>query len=167
MGRALTALPAALLLWLVMQPACAQNLTLTVSATPPGRGLISTAGRDDRTLVVASGQTVSLVRGSGLEQRRRASGGWFWTQIEDVPRDLERIVVTPRLLEDGSIEASIDSLRREGTRLQSFRSVVSLQAGEWTELYSAGTGSAPSAQGARTYGTAATAGEALYLRIDP
>ena len=167
MSRGLTALPAAVLLWLMVQAASAQNLTLTVSATPPGRGQVSTASRDDRTLVVASGQTVSLARGSGLEQRRRAAGGWFWTQVEDVPRDWERIVVTPRLLEDGSIEASIESERREGTRLQSFRTVLSLQAGEWTELFSTGAGAAPAPRGTKTYGTAATAGEALYLRIDP
>jgi hypothetical protein len=167
MARGLTALPAAALLWLLAPAVFAQNLTLTVSATPPGRNMISTAGRNDRALVVASGQTVSLVRESGLEQRRRANGGWFWTQIEDVPRDAERLVVTPRLLEDGSIEASIESLRREGTRLQSFRTVLSLQAGEWTELFSAGTGAAPDPGGGRTYGTAAAAGEALYLRIDP
>lgn len=163
--------PAAALLLFVMQAASAQNLTLTVSAAPPVRGVVSTASRDDRRLVVASGQTVSLTRSSGIEQRRRAGGGWFWTQIEDVPRNAEHITVTPRLREDGSIEARIEVLRKEGSRENRFSSVLMLQSGEWTELFSsgagAGAGSATSPRGTKTYGTATTAGDSLYLRVDP
>lgn len=147
------------------QAVSAQNLTLSVAVTPPVRGTISTASRDDRTLVVASGETVSLTRTRGIEQRRSAGGGWFWSQIEDVAADAEHVAITPRLLEDGSIEASIDSVRKKGTRVQRFSTVLLVAPGEWTELFAAGA--ATRSQGAKVYSTAATAGESLYLRIDP
>jgi hypothetical protein len=161
----MAALAAGLVLGAGLTPvvALAQNLQLSFSAQPPMRGVVSTVQTDDRSFLVSSGQTLRFARAEGRESRLRGSGGFFWAQVQELPRDSERLEVTPRLREDGSIEVALDIARKEGTRLQSLQTTVNLQPGEWTQLYGPST---LQPRGQKTYGTQAASGEALYLRVD-
>ncbi|MEL7045260.1 MAG: hypothetical protein AAGL66_09590 [Pseudomonadota bacterium] len=141
----------------------AQNLLLTLSAQPTVRGTVSTRQANELSLVAAPGNTLSFARAEGREQRLVAGGGWFWTQVEDVPLNSESLEMTPRLLEDGNVEVSLSVARKEGTGLQRFSSTVIAEPGKWTQLYGP---SSAAAGGAKVYGTQSVSGDSLYLRVE-
>jgi hypothetical protein len=149
-------------------PVRAQDLLVTLAEQVPRPGTHTTASaspRDAISLRGRSGSRLAFTRGSGSDYRLRAGAGFFWTQVEEVPRDADRVILTPVLLEDGSIEVSVDISRLDGTRRSSYASTVTVQPGEWTQLF----GPAPQhGTGARVYGTATVGTEdALYLRVEP
>ncbi|MEM9758858.1 MAG: hypothetical protein AAF933_06475 [Pseudomonadota bacterium] len=127
---------------------------------------MSTRQANELSLVAAPGNTLSFARAEGREQRLVAGGGWFWTQVEDVPLNAESLEMTPRLLEDGNVEVSISVARKEGTGLQRFSSTVIAIPGEWTQLYGPSSAAAATTGGAKVYGTQSVSGDSLYLRVE-
>ena len=142
----------------------AQNLMLTLSSAPPTPGVISTRSARDQTLLVSSGNTVSLARASGRDYRLEASGGFFWTQVQEVPEDSESLEITPTLQDDGSIEVGLTVAQKNGTRVQRFSTSVVARPGEWTQLLGP---DATAQRGVRTYGTTRVNADTLFLRVDP
>ncbi len=141
----------------------AQNLLLTLSAQPAVPGMVSTRQANELSLVTAPGHTLSFARAEGRDQRLVAGGGWFWTQVEDVPLNAESLEMTPRVLDNGSIEVSLSVARKEGTGLQRFSTTVIAEPGQWTQLYG------PTSQaraGTKVYGTRSVSGDSLFLRVE-
>ncbi|MEE4278692.1 MAG: hypothetical protein V2I82_09545 [Halieaceae bacterium] len=163
-GRAGAALLAFLFTFIPLAPAQAQNLQLSLSAQPPRSGVVSTVRAEAYTFLVSSGRTLRFARAQGRETRLRRGGGFLWTQVEEVPREGERLELAPRLLDDGRIEVALSVARKDGDRLQSFETVLTAQPGEWIRLYGP---SAVGSRGTRSYSTRSVSGEALYLRADP
>ncbi len=143
--------------------AAAQNLRLTLAAEPPNSGVISTRSAQDISLLVASGNRVSFARSSGRDYQLQA-GGFYWTQVQELPRDADAVALTPTLQEDGSVEVQMDVSRKADTRQQSYSSTVMAMPGEWVQLL----GPASTAgKNVKTYGTrSASAGESLYLLVE-
>jgi len=149
---------------LVSAGTVAQNMTLTLSAAPPTPGLISTRNTNDQTMLVLSGHTVSLARASGSDYRLEARGGFYWTQVQEVPRDSESLEISPILREDGTIEVSLHVMHKNGTQMRHYSTTLVAQPGEWTQIL----GPVEDAKrGVRTYGTKKANAESLYLRIQP
>ncbi len=144
--------------------ASGQNLLLTLTDAPPAPGVISTRNVNDQTMMVLSGHTVSLARASGRDYRLEASGGFFWTQVQEVPQDSESLEITPTLQEDGSIEVSLKVARKNGTQMQRYSTAVVAQPGEWTQLLGPAAGAQ---RGVKTYGTKKATADSLYLRVEP
>jgi hypothetical protein len=142
----------------------AQNLTLTLASTPPSSGIVSTGGARNVSLNVLSGHQVSFARSSGRDYRLEAAGGFYWTQVQELPRDSDAVALTPLVREDGSIEVAVDVSRKADSRQQSFRTTLLAQPGEWLQLF----GPAPQSDRAtRVYGTQSQSGDSLYLLIEP
>ncbi|WP_439100775.1 hypothetical protein [Congregibacter sp.] len=64
----------------------AQNLFLTLANQPPTSGIVTTRDNSNLTLTVMSGSRVSFARASGRDYQLQASGGFFWTQVQEQPR---------------------------------------------------------------------------------
>jgi hypothetical protein len=149
---------------LLCLPARAQNLSLTLAGDPPRAGTITTARADSVSFTVASGHQISFARGSGRDYRLEAGGGFSWTQVQELPQDVETVVLTPVLLEDGSIEVAVSVSRKADSRQQSFSSTLIAQPGEWLQLF----GPAPQqARRSKVYGTQALSGNSLFLLVEP
>jgi hypothetical protein len=153
-----------LMLLVVAVPALAQNLTVTLASQPPASGTVSTRDADSLTLLVMSGETVSVARARGSDYRLSAGGGFFWAQVEEVPLDADSVALTPRLRDDGSVEVALAVARKDGKRQQRFQSTVLLMPGEWTRLL----GEADVAfRGTRVYGTRQLSRDSLFLKVEP
>lgn len=155
---------ALVLLGMVLQASsvAAQNLVLTLASQLPAAGTISTRSPEQRSVTVAPGHSVSFVRATGRDYRLQASGGFAWTQVQEVPRDGESVMLTPTLREDGMIEVAVDQQRKSGTRTNSFRSTVIAQPGEWVALIGA---AATQPRNTTVYGTQALSNDSLYLLV--
>ena len=140
----------------------AQNLVLTLASQPPTAGTISTRSPDQRSVTVAPGHSVSFARSTGRDYRLQASGGFAWTQVQEVPRDGESVRLTPSLREDGMIEVTVDQQRKSGTRTNSFRSTVIAQPGEWVSLIGAAN---TQPRNTKVYGTQGLSNDSLYLLV--
>ncbi|WP_439105564.1 hypothetical protein [Congregibacter sp.] len=88
--------------------ALSQNLYLTLASQPPTSGVISTKDSDTLTLTTISGGRVSFARASGRDYELQARGGFFWTQVQEQPRDADSVALAPTVLEDGSIQVVVD-----------------------------------------------------------
>lgn len=163
-GGPATAATLCLFALLLCLPARAQNLSLTLAGNPPSSGTISTAGAESLSFTVASGHRVSFARGSGRDYRLEAGGGFFWTQVQELPQDADAVTLTPVLREDGSIEVAVSVSRKADTRQQGFSSTLVAQPGEWLQLF----GPAPQhSRGSKVYGTQTLSEDALYLLVEP
>jgi hypothetical protein len=149
---------------LLCLPARAQNLSLTLAGNPPRAGTITTAGTESLSFTAASGHQVSFARGSGRDYRLEAAGGFFWTQVQELPRDADTVALTPVLLDDGSIEVAVSVSRKADTRQQRFSTTLIAQPGEWLQLF----GPAPQhSRGSKVYGTQTLSEDSLYLLVEP
>lgn len=146
----------------VALPTNAQNLLLTLTTEPPQANVISTRSVDTQSVITAPGNRVSFARSSGRDYQLEASGGFFWTQVQEVPMESDFVALTPVAREDG-YEVTVEISRKDGTRRQQYTSTILAQPGEWTQLF----GPLPSSGGGTTYGTQQLSNDALYLRIDP
>ena len=153
-----------LLLLLPAASVMAQNLVLSLASQPPAAGLVSTRDTQSLSLIAMSGATVTVARSSGRDYTLRSGGGWYWTQVEEVPLNADSVALTPRLREDGSIEVAVAVSQKEGTRQQRFSSTVLAMPGEWVRLMGPADAQPRST---RVYGTRELAGETLYLRVEP
>lgn len=144
-------------------PAWTQNLRLTLAAQPASAGVVSTRDGDNVTITVMSGSQVSFAQSSGRDYQLEASGGFFWTQVQELPRDAESIVLAPTLNDDGSIEVLVDVAQKTDRRLQNYRSTVVAQAGEWLQLLGPDY---VQSRGTKVYGTQAAARETLFLLVE-
>ena len=161
--KLLTTLTPLLLAALFQIPAAAaHNLLLTLASQPPVTGTISTRSPQQRSVTVAPGHSVSFARASGRDYRLQASGGFAWTQVQQVPMDGESVVLTPVLRDDGVIEVTVDQQRKEGTQLNSFRSTVLAQPGEWVPLIGPAD---VQPRGSKVYGTQRLGDDSLYLLV--
>ncbi|MFK8041917.1 hypothetical protein [Congregibacter sp.] len=143
--------------------ASAQNLYLTLASQPPTSGVISTRDSDSLTLTVMSGSRVSFARASGRDYQLQASGGFFWTQVQEQPRDADSVALAPTLRDDGAIEVIVDVAQKIDRRQQSYSSTLLAQPGEWLQLLG------PSQQqprGTKVYGTQTVAEESLFLLVE-
>lgn len=153
------------LLSLLLSPLLsAQNLSLTLSANPPRPGTISTARQDALTLSVLSGNRVSFARSSGRDYQLQASGGFFWTQVQELPMNADAVALTPVLQEDGSVEVAVEVSRKAGDRQQRYHSSLRALPGEWLQLFGP---AATQPRGTRVYGTRQAAEDSLYLLVQP
>lgn len=161
--RRLRLLP--LLLASALAPLCAaQNITLTLANSPPVQGTVSTRNVESMSMSVLSGSRVSFARSSGRDYRLQASGGFFWTQVQELPMDSDAVALTPVLREDGSLEVTIELARKFGVQEQRFNSTLVAIPGEWIRLF----GPAETAsRGTRVYGTQTLDDDALYLLLEP
>lgn len=140
-----------------------QNLRLTLASQPPTSGQISTRETSSLSLTVMSGSRVSFAKASGRDYQLQASGGFFWTQVQELPRDAQSIALTPTQQEDGSIEVQVEVSRKASDRLQSYRSTLLAQPGEWLQLLG------PAAQqprGTKVYGTKTVSEDSLFLLVE-
>ncbi|MFT7286175.1 MAG: rubrerythrin [Halieaceae bacterium] len=144
--------------------ATAQNLRLTLAAEPPGAGVYTTRVSDALSLTVAAGQRVSFARSEGRDYRLQSSGGLFWAQVQEVPREAEFVAITPLLREDGSFEVTLEVSRKSAGRQQSYSSELLATPGTWTQLFGPAT---QHSRSTKVYGTQQLAGESLYLLLEP
>ncbi|EAQ96697.2 hypothetical protein [Congregibacter litoralis] len=157
------ALWSALLALCLFGTASAQNLFLTLANQPPTSGIVTTRDNSSLTLTAMSGSRVSFARASGRDYQLQASGGFFWTQVQEQPRDADSVALTPTVREDGSIEVIVDVSQKAGQRRQSYSSTLLAQPGEWLQLLG------PAAQqprGTKVYGTQSVAAESLFLLVE-
>ncbi|MEM1401813.1 MAG: hypothetical protein AAGG55_00660 [Pseudomonadota bacterium] len=146
----------------VALPVSAQNLLLTLATEPPQPNVISTRSVDTQSVVTTPGNRVSFARSSGRDYQLEASGGFFWTQVQEVPRSSDYVALTPMEREDG-YEITVEVSRKDGTRRQQYTSTVLAQPGEWLRVL----GPAGESRGATTYSTRAARGDALFLKVEP
>lgn len=142
----------------------AAKLRLTLASQPPGIGTISTRSVENLSLVATPGNRVSFARQSGRDYRLEASGGFFWTQVQELPQQMDGVSMTPELRDDGSIEVKVELTRKNGTRQHSYSSSITAQPGEWVQLY----GPAQSqSRGTSVYGTQRAGEDSLWLLVEP
>lgn len=142
----------------------AQNLSLTLAVNPPRPGVISTASRDSLVLTVSSGSRVSFARSRGRDYRLQASGGFFWTQVQEIPGNVDAVTLTPTLVDDGSIEVRVEVARKNADRQQSYSSTVQAAPGEWIQLFGR---TQEQRRDSRVYGTQNTSQDTLFMRVEP
>jgi hypothetical protein len=159
MGRSL-----ALLMLTASIPAAAQNLLLTLAAEPPSAATMATRDGATLGLTVAPGATVTVTRERGRDYRLQSGGGFFWTQVEEVPRDADSVTLTPTPRDDGSFEIMVAVLRKAGTEQQQYTSTVVARPGEWVRLLGPAQNTARST---RVYSTRELGGDAMYLQLVP
>lgn len=143
----------------------AQNLLLTLSSDVPNSGVISTRSVDALSVTVASGSSISLAQSSGRDYRLEASGGFYWTQVQELPRDVEAVTLKPVQLDDGDVEVSIERRSKAGDREQNYQSTVIATPGEWVQLFGPAGRSNQEKPSVKTYGTQRAAGKSLYLMV--
>lgn len=144
--------------------AWSQNLRLTLATHPPTNAQISTRDAANLTLTVMSGSRVSFAKASGRDYQLRARGGFFWTQVQELPRDTDSIALVPIVNDDDSIEVVVDVSRKTSDRGQSYRSTLLAQPGEWLQLLGPAT---RHPRGTKVYGTQTVSEEALFLLVEP
>lgn len=142
----------------------AQNLNLTLADQLPQSGVVSTRTMDGLSLNAASGERVSFAKRSGRDYRLQASGGFFWTQVQELPRDASAVAITPTLQDDGSVRVALEVFQKAADRERSYSSTLIAQPGEWLQLM--GT-PASQQRGVKVYGTQQVAGDNLYLLVEP
>ena len=145
------------------------SLTLTLAALPPKPGVISTGSVENLQLQVLSGHEVAFARSAGRDYQLQASGGFYWTQVQEVPAGAESVAITPTLQNDGSVAVALSVARKRQTQIQSFSSTLLVPPGEWVQLF----GPAPASSRAtratratRVYGTQQNANDTLFLRVE-
>ncbi|EED31661.1 hypothetical protein NOR53_3161 [gamma proteobacterium NOR5-3] len=143
--------------------AWSQNLRLTLAAQPPTTGQISTRDPGNLSLTVMSGSRVSFAKASGRDYQLQASGGFFWTQVQERPRDADSIALAPTVKEDGSIEVRVDVSRKASDRAQSYSSTLLAQPGEWLQLLGPAT---QQPRGTKVYGTQTVSRDSLFLLVE-
>lgn len=143
--------------------AWSQNLRLTLAAQPPTTGQISTRDPGNLSLTVMSGSRVSFAKASGRDYQLQASGGFFWTQVQELPRDADSIALAPTVKEDGSIEVLVDVSRKAADRAQSYSSTLLAQPGEWVQLLGPAT---QQPRGTKVYGTQTVSEDSLFLLVE-
>ena len=144
------------------QEAPAQDFLLTLASEPQNRSTISTRSGQTLTLRVSNGETLSFARSRGRDTRLESSGGFFWTQVQEVPRDAETIRLTPSRASDGSVSLAIARTEKRGDRTQSISTTVRSRRDEWTLIYGTLAAGGP---GVTSYGTRRGTGESLYVRL--
>ncbi|MFT4766976.1 MAG: hypothetical protein ACI8RN_000100 [Glaciecola sp.] len=143
--------------------AWSQNLRLTLAAQPPTSGQISTRDAGNLSLTVMSGSRVSFAKASGRDYQLQASGGLFWTQVQELPRDADIVALAPTVKEDGSIEVLVDVSRKAADRAQSYSSTLLAQPGEWVQLLGPAT---QQPRGIKVYGTQTVSEDSLFLLVE-
>lgn len=153
----------------------AQNLLLTLSSDLPNSGVISTRSVDALSVTVASGSSISLAQSSGRDYRLEASGGFYWTQVQELPRDVEAVTLSPVQLDDGNVEVLIERRSKAGDREQNYQSTVIATPGEWVQLFGPARPASSSQSTVKTYGTSkpqtkiygtkSAGGQSLYLKV--
>ncbi|MFK7828332.1 MAG: hypothetical protein AB8B57_01010 [Congregibacter sp.] len=151
------------LLTLLPAIAGAANLRLTIASQPPSTGSISTRSVGNLSLNVASGKRVSFARQSGRDYRLQASGGFAWTQVQEVPQQMDGVAMTAELRDDGSVDVSVEVSRKDGARRQNYSSSITAQPGEWIQLYGPAESSSPDTQ---VYGTQRVSEDSLWLLVE-
>lgn len=150
---------------LPISPVSAQNLLLSLSSDVPDPGVISTRKVDALTVSVRSGSTVSFAESSGRDYRLEASGGFYWTQVQELARDAEAVTLKPVLLDDGDVEVLVERRSKEADREQSYQSTVVATPGEWLQLIGPASLAKHAKPAVKTYGTQRAAGKSLYLMV--
>ena len=125
--------------------------------------MVSTRSVENLTLRALSGYPVSLSRSSGRDYQLQARGGFFWTQVQEVPLNAESVNLTPRLREDGTVEVSLAVARKEGDAMQSYSSTVLARPGEWVQLLGPAR---TEARSTKVYGTQQLGDDALFLLVE-
>lgn len=141
----------------------AENLTLTLASQALDANILSTASSQSVSLTVQPGQTVSFARQSGRDYRLQAGGGFYWTQVQELPRDAEFIAITALEQSDTQLELAVEVSHKQGTRLQQYSSTISAEFGEWVQLY--GPAQNQIAASGTVYGTQQGVQESLFLRV--
>lgn len=112
----------------------AQPFTIMLASRPPADGRYSTAG-DILSLTVSSGERVTLANERGRDYALRSASGFFWAQVEQVPRDADAVSILPTLREDGSLDVQVEQINKTGDRQTRFASTVLIEPGQWIRLY--------------------------------
>jgi hypothetical protein len=166
-----TNLPGLVLLCLLAcAPAqAAEMLRISFTDSPPGHGRIYSSGGEApvRELRVLAGNTVKLQSRQG-ERYEAQAGGWYWTQVQQVPAQANAVSITPQL-EGENVSLDIVIYRQRNDRNSTYSTTVAGALGEWLQLLGPEHASAP---GARVYSAGSTAGSAqfhpqgLFVRVD-
>ncbi len=138
------------------------NIRITFASQVPQAGVISTRSQAATELLVQSGQLVRLARQSGRDYQLRA-GGFYWTQVQEIPANAESVAVTPTLQDDGSVEVALEVAHKQGTRMQRYSSTLIAAPGEWLQLFGPAQ---TQSRGTTVYGTSQAAEDSLYLKVE-
>ena len=150
-------------LLLFCAPVWSQNLYLSLANQPPVSGQFSTRDQQNLSFTVMSGSTVSFARSNGRDYRLQAGGGFFWTQVQELPRDADSVMLAPTLQDDGSIQVVVHVPRKADQQQQSYSSTLVAQPGEWLQLLGPAN---QQPRGSTIYGTQTVAQDTLFLLVE-
>jgi len=109
-------------------------LLLTLSQDGHTNSAKSYGTKAPTTLTVLEGNKVILQNSSGKDYRLQASqSGWSWTQVQQVPREMTYIAVTPQL-QGTTAQLEVEYSNVDGDNATSYTSTVKGELGEWIPL---------------------------------
>jgi hypothetical protein len=159
-----------LLSLLLCAPAqAAEMLRISFTDRPPGHGKIysSNSAAPVRELRVLAGNTVKLQSQQG-ERYQAQAGGWYWTQVQQVPAQANAVSITPQL-QGANVSLEIAIYRQHNDRSSSYSTTVTGALGEWLQLLGPEHAAAP---GTRVYSAGSSADSAqfhplgLFVKVD-
>ena len=139
------------------------NLTVTLAAEIPKKGVIGTRRAEQARLQVQDGRTLNLSRASGRDYQLQAGGAFVWAQVQQVPAQAESVVITPTRVADNQASVDVAVSLKQNSRLVDFQSTLLTKRGEWVQLF----GPAPADDRDGTvYSTGSQKEEQLFMKVD-
>lgn len=142
-------------------------LTLDFAQKSPSKAKVYGTRTQSHTASISTraGERVIMSQQSGSDYQLQGSGyGWAWTQVQEIPRDMTSLAVTPTV-NDGQVTIEVEYSSKDGSDVQIYNGTVSGNLGQWIVLLGGSESAGSSVSAGGKSWTAGSASRGLSVRV--